>query len=197
MSIAPFNQGHRVLPLLSTMAVSILLHSLLLAAAVVKGAETPAAVAVPGAYIFELHDGHDASDFYAETSVHATTRLNLTYSLFKGVSVQFHDADTAEGKVMNIAQFASVKAAHPVRAINGPSQQKRLWNSQPSRDPVLIKRQEEGEDSYSTHVMTQVDKLRAKGITGKGVKIGVVDSGVSSGYTLRFACANPFVWLSD
>jgi subtilisin family serine protease len=29
------------------------------------------------------------------------------------------------------------------------------------------------------HVMTQVDRLHAKGITGKGVKIAVIDSGVS------------------
>ncbi|KAK2616739.1 hypothetical protein QQS21_000351 [Conoideocrella luteorostrata] len=31
---------------------------------------------------------------------------------------------------------------------------------------------------YPPHVMTQVDKLRAKGITGKGVKIAVVDTGI-------------------
>ncbi|KAG5938400.1 hypothetical protein E4U59_003799 [Claviceps monticola] len=37
----------------------------------------------------------------------------------------------------------------------------------------------EGElDTFSPHVMTQVDKLRAKGITGKGIKVAVVDTGI-------------------
>lgn len=34
-------------------------------------------------------------------------------------------------------------------------------------------------DTFTPHVMTQVDLLRADGITGKGVKIAVVDTGVS------------------
>ncbi|KAI3609656.1 hypothetical protein WG66_001241 [Moniliophthora roreri] len=33
-------------------------------------------------------------------------------------------------------------------------------------------------DTQSTHVMTGVDKLHAQGITGEGIKIGVIDTGV-------------------
>ncbi|KAF5357287.1 hypothetical protein D9758_005834 [Tetrapyrgos nigripes] len=33
-------------------------------------------------------------------------------------------------------------------------------------------------DQESTHVMTGVDKLHAQGITGKGIKIGIIDTGV-------------------
>ncbi|CCE32600.1 probable subtilisin-like serine protease [Claviceps purpurea 20.1] len=33
-------------------------------------------------------------------------------------------------------------------------------------------------DTFALHLMTQVDRLRAKGITGKGVKIAVIDSGI-------------------
>lgn len=56
--------------------------------------------------------------------------------------------------------------------------------------PTIQRRQdeadEEGDDGrtaeiadiFSPHVMTQVDKLRAAGITGKGIKIGIVDTGV-------------------
>ena len=33
-------------------------------------------------------------------------------------------------------------------------------------------------DSDSTHKMTGVDKLHAEGIFGKGIKIGIIDSGV-------------------
>lgn len=34
-------------------------------------------------------------------------------------------------------------------------------------------------DTYSPHVMTQVDRLRNKGFVGKGIKVAVVDTGVS------------------
>jgi len=34
------------------------------------------------------------------------------------------------------------------------------------------------EDVYSTHVMTQVDLLKKKGFTGKGIRVGVVDTGI-------------------
>jgi subtilisin family serine protease len=33
-------------------------------------------------------------------------------------------------------------------------------------------------DTFSTHVMTGVDKLHAQGYFGKGVKIGIIDSGI-------------------
>jgi len=33
-------------------------------------------------------------------------------------------------------------------------------------------------DSFSTHVMTGVDKLHAEGYFGQGIKIGIIDSGV-------------------
>jgi hypothetical protein len=35
------------------------------------------------------------------------------------------------------------------------------------------------------HVLTQVDKLQAEGFTGSGIKIGVVDSGVSQRFASR------------
>lgn len=34
-------------------------------------------------------------------------------------------------------------------------------------------------DALSTHVMTQVDKLRDQGFVGKGIKVAIIDSGVS------------------
>ncbi|POS70222.1 subtilase [Diaporthe helianthi] len=161
------------------MAFAIWLHSLLLAAAVVKGTtETVPGATVPGAYIFEFHDGQDASDFYAEANVHATSRLNLTYSLFKGVSLQFNDVDTAQGKVASLSQHASVKAIHPIRSFSGPDARQRPTEFQSARDPAVIKRQQQTQDTHHPHVMTQVDKLKAKGITGKGVRIGVIDTGI-------------------
>lgn len=42
----------------------------------------------------------------------------------------------------------------------------------------LVARDFQGNQTYSPHVMTKVDKLHAKGITGNGVKIAIVDSDV-------------------
>lgn len=35
-------------------------------------------------------------------------------------------------------------------------------------------------DAYSPHVMTQVDRLRNQGVVGKGIKVAIVDTGVST-----------------
>lgn len=56
-----------------------------------------------------------------------------------------------------------------------------MWSGNPTRSSdALEKRANNSITTYSTHIMTQVDKLRAKGITGKGARIAVIDSGVSS-----------------
>lgn len=34
-------------------------------------------------------------------------------------------------------------------------------------------------DTFSPHVMTQVDRLRSQGVVGEGIKVAVVDTGVS------------------
>lgn len=35
-------------------------------------------------------------------------------------------------------------------------------------------------DAFSPHVMTQVDRLRGQGVVGKGIKVAIVDTGVST-----------------
>lgn len=40
-------------------------------------------------------------------------------------------------------------------------------------------RQEGVADTYSPHLMTQVNRLRDQGIVGRGVKVAVIDTGVS------------------
>jgi hypothetical protein len=46
-------------------------------------------------------------------------------------------------------------------------------------DNMMTRRQNSSSsDGYATHVMTQVDRVHAKGITGAGIRIAVIDSGV-------------------
>jgi hypothetical protein len=108
--------------------------------------------------------------------------MKLDYELFKGVSVQLHDIDKAHEKAAALAETPAVKAVFPVQLFPMPSP-KIEWVAQPNgKGPnrLLSSRDDNNTDIYSPHVMTQIDKLRAKGITGKGVKVAVIDTGLCS-----------------
>jgi subtilisin family serine protease len=47
-----------------------------------------------------------------------------------------------------------------------------------SPESITVQESNGTQSDWSTHIMTQVDKLRAEGLTGKGLRIGLVDSGV-------------------
>ena len=71
----------------------------------------------------------------------------------------------------------------PVTVIQRPNDEI-VWTGTPKapEHTDLRRRQEdaeeEEEDTFSTHVQTQIDLLRAEGVTGKGVKVAVIDTGV-------------------
>jgi len=110
----------------------------------------------------------------------AHTRLKLDFQLFKGVSIQFHDPDTAPLKAAEVNDLPVVKAMWPVQTYPMPKPDV-VWTGDKNRDYSTVSKRAPGpaNDAFSTHVMTQVDKLRALGYTGKGVKIAEVDTGVS------------------
>ncbi|KAJ7772724.1 subtilisin-like protease [Mycena maculata] len=91
--------------------------------------------------------------------------------IFVGASITLTDAQD----VANILRAEGVVAIRPVRTYGAPV-------------PVSHKIVSPGDaglpDSESTHISTGVDKLHAKGITGKGIKIGIIDTGVD--YTHPF-----------
>lgn len=97
------------------------------------------------------------------------------------MSVQLHDLDKADSKAAAMAAMPAVKKMYPVRLFNKPSPQVHFLTKPDTDMSALEKRAiaDAGVDTFPPHVMTQVDKLRAKGITGKGKKIAIVDTGVS------------------
>ncbi|KAG5984996.1 hypothetical protein E4U55_002103 [Claviceps digitariae] len=160
-----------------------LVASLLAAAASTLAADSkPKAgkTLLEGAYIIELKQGHDASVFEQSLADHGKTRMKLQYDLFNGVSVQLHDLSTAKQKVAELAAMPEVVAVHPVELYPMPNP--RIdWIADEAHSPeqaTLVSRAVEGQDTFSPHVMTQVYKLRAKGITGQGVKVAVIDTGI-------------------
>lgn len=108
--------------------------------------------------------------------------MEFDYKLFKGVSVQMNDVDKAEESIMRMASSSAVKNVWPVM-LYSPASPVVDWSSHADfKSPLLHKRQSDGNettDGFAPHVMTQIDKLHAKGIKGKGIKIAVIDTGVS------------------
>ncbi|RPD78695.1 subtilisin-like protease [Lentinus tigrinus ALCF2SS1-7] len=91
--------------------------------------------------------------------------------LFLGSVLTLDDA----AKVLDIP---GVKAIRPVTLIPAPKPVKLHVVTGPD-DPQVPP------DTESTHILTGVDKLHAQGIFGKGIKIGIIDTGID--YT------NPFL----
>ncbi|EFQ32840.1 subtilase [Colletotrichum graminicola M1.001] len=167
---------------------SLLLPLVAAASAVQAYVQSPKTVA--GAFIVELEDGQDASEFLAKTKADAVTRMNLNFTLFKGASIQFNDLDTADAKAAQLAQLPSVKNMWPVRTYGIPDSEV-VWTGTQGRDYVDVKKRQLGNDTFSTHVQTQVDKLHRNGVTGKGIKVAVIDTGIDYLHPALGGCFGP------
>ncbi|KAI1416374.1 subtilisin-like protein [Hypoxylon sp. FL1857] len=147
---------------------------------------------VPGAYIVELHDDHDVASFYSDlraSNLEVDPRLDLSHPLFNGCSFRLRDTSSNHANVAaKISDMSKVRKIWPVR-------QRRISSSVvsvTSDDKVdglnLEKRGKHENDTFSPHVMTQVDKLHAKSITGVDVRIGIVDTGVDYNHPALGGC---------
>lgn len=107
--------------------------------------------------------------------------MEFDFKLFKGASIQFNDHERAEEIAAKMLELPAVKAMWPVR-VYGIPEPRIDWQGTPGQEYATMKKRSTSEtvkDTFSPHVMTQVDKLREEGYTGKGVKVAVIDSGVS------------------
>lgn len=105
--------------------------------------------------------------------------MQLDYKLFKGVSVQLHDVENSDKIAQKIAELPAVKNMIPIKAygFETPTSVEIVGNSA-SKGPLSAR--DEAKDTFEPHIMTQVDKLHAKGIKGlKKTKVAVIDTGVS------------------
>lgn len=135
----------------------------------------------------------DAASFYAtldEEHIPAASRLNLTYTHFKGASFELGATASGGGSLPNrVAKLPMVRKIWPVQTGHIP-QDETIWaGSIDSAGHVIQRRQTSSDDDddddsttqtsgFSPHIMTQVDRLKAEGITGKGIRLAIVDTGV-------------------
>ncbi|CAN8097841.1 unnamed protein product [Discula destructiva] len=143
---------------------------------------------IPGMYLVEFSDGHDNTSFFASLQASGffpTPRMNLNHTLFKGASFRINnDAGRGDQQVSMIAAMPAVKTVWPLRNYSIPDVRRRNFMMNPNatiamlEDAHITNEEAKTRDTFSTHVMTQVDRLHAQGNTGQGIRIGIVDTGV-------------------
>ncbi|KAG9048751.1 hypothetical protein FS837_012114 [Tulasnella sp. UAMH 9824] len=135
---------------------------------------------VPGAYIVEL-DKPDALGRRSVVTAHSALYRSLNErgaswdlrreydadDVFTGVSLKVK----SDKDLLALAEVPHVKSIKPVFVHPRP-EPVTFYQPTGKNDPKLPP------DTFSTHVMTGVDKLHAEGYTGKGIKVAVIDTGI-------------------
>lgn len=103
--------------------------------------------------------------------------MDLDYKLFRGASIQFKDIENAADRAEQVAAMPAVKNLWPVHMYSVPKHTVHSVGSPGAAE--FKKRADAKNDTFTPHLMTQVNKLRDEGITGKGIKIAIIDTGVS------------------
>ncbi|KAL0059041.1 hypothetical protein AAF712_014247 [Marasmius tenuissimus] len=137
---------------------------------------------IPNRYILELEETHDV--FARDASpVHIHKRMYNTFES-RGLDYKVHHEYGSPGVLVgmsvtlqNPSDFEKLQSIPGVRSITPVTQLERSA-------PLNKRTRYEAYDPKTApvtdalHYMTGVDKLHAAGITGKGVKIGIIDTGV-------------------
>ena len=106
--------------------------------------------------------------------------MDFDSPLFRGSSVEFSNGLPEEEQLNTLNAMPSVKKVWVNREVPRPDDEV-VWTGPPSSEPLRSRKGFKRADAnytYPPHVMTQIDKLHAKGITGKGVQIAIIDTGV-------------------
>ena len=139
--------------------------------------------AIPGSYLVEFEGDDGIKAFYdglEAEGIEVDRRMDLNYRLFKGASFSLRNLTDAEATADRIGALSRVKSLWPVRKVQFPRPAivSVGVGSTAAHAGRLQTRQETAQNLFTPHLMTQVSKLHEKGVTGKGVRIGIIDTGV-------------------
>jgi hypothetical protein len=157
------------------------------------------AATVHGSFIVEFVGDQtpDAlySELLSEDGLEVVPRLTLNYKLFNGASFAIKGLSDEDATLAKIEAHDMVKTVWPVRRVSAPNDTVIATGQSDiakafAADPSAVKR-DIGDVKYDIHVMTQIDRLHAEGFTGKGVKIGIIDSGVDYNHPDLGGCFGP------
>ncbi|KZT21765.1 subtilisin-like protease [Neolentinus lepideus HHB14362 ss-1] len=142
---------------------------------------------IPGEYIVEMSNVQGLGGKRAYASVHdALYRSLRKRGVSFGVKKEYNQPGIMVGATLKvsspqdveqIASIAGVEAIRPVVAVPMPKRINQFSVSSPNDSRITA-------DSETTHVMTGVDKAHAAGITGEGIKIGIIDTGIDYNHPL-------------
>ncbi|KAJ4344848.1 uncharacterized protein N0V89_012592 [Didymosphaeria variabile] len=139
---------------------------------------------VPNVYIVEFANESVTPDtFYASLAAEGVDlqhRMDLSFRFFNGVSFQVKPSTNHTGSdiITQIKARTEIASIWPVRSSKLQMPETQSPTASADSTSRLVKRQDQKEDTFSPHVMTQIDKLHAEGVTGKGVQVAIIDSGV-------------------
>lgn len=113
--------------------------------------------------------------------------MDMSYALFNGVSLQLRDTAASDAVLSKLKRMPGVTGLWPIVTMTGPgsdspdivANKPTKRDAAPSASALAESDSDKKAAAYNPHVMTQVDKLHARGVTGKGSKIAIIDTGVS------------------
>jgi subtilisin family serine protease len=150
---------------------------------------------IPGVFMVEFHDDAQKDttkvfqDLNRDLGLDIEPRLDISSKLFKGASFKVNNANESDTAATLLAD-SRIKQVWPVRMIEFPRLNNGVVgvNATESR---RIRARAEDDDDYAPHVMTQIDRLHAEGITGKGISIAVLDTGIDYTHPSLGGCFGP------
>lgn len=167
-----------------TIGIVAVLGSVLVSAAKNSSAALPQiSTIVPGIYLVEFADDHvrwfsylhcrtsadfrqDNSSFYnslRSSGITVSPRMHLNHSMFQGASFKITDIKREKSHVSKISTMPAVKQLWPIRRYSTPKPQRRQTRNNPNGKIYIDEQETQRKDAFSTHAMTQVDRLHAQG----------------------------------
>lgn len=160
--------------------------------------DDPNANVIPGVFLVEFNDDANTNTarlyrgLSQDLGFNVEPRLDISSKLFKGASFSLKNVSESDVSAVatSILADSRIKQVWPVRRLQFPTLNGTSFGVNATQHRRRVARAEE-EDEYVPHVMTQVDKLHADGITGQGLKIGIVDTGIDYTHPALGGCFGP------